>query len=331
MYASALLLSQGEVAPDVKLAAIPSKSLLVAGETAQMQTTVAMSDGSAVTNPVLTYFSSNESVATVTGTGLITGIAKGTATITTTVTSDKGTASTTSGITIEDEAPMDPIRYNFLNAFTESGNLYALGNLTQEPATSLNRVYGANVSAKAIGQSRSFQFFVPRTGHYLLSFRGYLYFSAGIGELTVDGQRIGTYDFYDSGSKFGPTVPMKTVELTEGNHTLTFKAIGRNPLATPGENYSMYASEWIMTPMLGPAVIQLTSELMKSLLLLNEAVQMQSSVTMSDGTAVTGTTISYTSDNPSVATISGSGVVTGIAEGTATITTTVVTDRGQLP
>jgi uncharacterized protein YjdB len=215
-----------------------------------------------------------------------------------------------------------------LNAFTGSGNLVTLGDLTKSPVTIFNKVYGAGISATAIGQSRSFQFVVPKSGHYLLSFEGYLYFSAGIGELAVDGQPIGTYDFYDPGSKFGPTVPMKTLELTEGNHVLTFKVIGRNRLARPGSNYSMYASKLIMTPMQGPAVVQLSSSPTKSLLQLNETTQMQTTVGMSDGTVTSGVIMSYASDNTSIATVSASGVVSGIRAGTAMITTTVASDQG---
>ena len=121
----------------------------------------------------------------------------------------------------------DPIRYDFLNAFTGGGSLIALGDLTAAPVTTRNKAYGAAISSQAIGESRSFQFVVPQTGTYSIAFQGYLYFSAGIGELLIDGQSIGTYDFYDPGSKFGPITPMGTLELTEGNHTLTLKVSGQ--------------------------------------------------------------------------------------------------------
>lgn len=226
-----------------------------------------------------------------------------------------------------DPAPA-PLKYNFLDAFSGSGNLTLVGKTTDLPATTRNSAYGAAISATAVGQSRSFQFIVPESGHYLISFKGYLYFKSGIGALSVDGTRIGTYDFYDPGSKFGPDTAMRTVELTAGAHTLTFTVIGRNPKATTGSNYSMYAASLTLTPMPGPAVVQLTAEPSKSLLLLNETAQMQTSVSMSDGTIITQPVIRYASDNESVVTVSPEGLLTGRGKGTATITTTVEAAEG---
>lgn len=226
-----------------------------------------------------------------------------------------------------DPAPA-PIKYSFLDAFSGSGNLMLVGKTTDPPATSRNSAYGAAISATAIGQARSFQFIVPKSSHYLISFKGYLYFKSGIGAISVDGTRIGTYDFYDPGSRFGPDTALRTVELTEGAHTFTLSVIGRNPKATAGSNYSMYAAGLTLTPMPGPAALQLSAVPSKSLLLLNETAQIQTSVSMSDGTAVTQPVYRFTSDNESVATVSTEGVITSRGKGTATITTTVEAAEG---
>ncbi|WP_010276742.1 heparinase II/III domain-containing protein [Paenibacillus senegalensis] len=143
--------------------------------------------------------------------------------------------------------------YDFLDAFSGDGDLRVLGDPNAAPVTIRNNAYGAGIDARSIGLSRSFEFSVPESGHYLLSFQGYLYFSAGIGELSVNGVSVGSYDFYDPGSVFGPVKPMKTLYLNEGDHVLTFEVIGRNPAATPGNNYSMYASKLFLEPVEEPS------------------------------------------------------------------------------
>lgn len=229
-----------------------------------------------------------------------------------------------------DAAPSAPIRYSFLNAFAGSGDLFALGNLAEAPATAYNKAYGAAISATAIGQSRSFQFAVPETGYYLISFQGYLYFKSGIGQLLVDGAPVGSYDFYDPGSRFGPDTPMKTMQLDAGSHILTFTVTGRNPAATAGTNYSLYASALTLTPMPGPSSLQLVSAPSKTLLLPGETAHMQTSVAMSDGTSVTHLQIAYASDNPSAVTVDVYGALAAVGTGTATVTTSVASDQGNV-
>jgi uncharacterized protein YjdB len=329
MYPSAFTLTPAEAPAFVALAAIPSRSLLLIGETSQISVTAGMSDGSPLGSAAITYNSSNETVATVGASGLITGIGKGNTVITTTVTSDQGTASRTSTVTVSDGLPtINPVLYNFLDAFSGNGSLVALGTLTDPPKTSKNNAYGAAISATAIGQVRSFRFVVPASGYYLVTFQGYLYFSSGIGEISVDGSPIGTYDFYDPGSRFGPTASLKTMALAEGSHTITFKVVGRNPRATSGSNYSMYATKLGLTPMPGPAQLQFSASPSKSLLMLNETAQMSTTYSMSDGTAITQPSVQFTSDNETVATVSTSGLMMGVGKGTAVITATLSSDQG---
>ncbi|PYI53807.1 FIMAH domain-containing protein [Paenibacillus flagellatus] len=229
---------------------------------------------------------------------------------------------------LADGAPAPAVRYSFLDAFSGSGGLFALGDLTAAPATTRNKAYGAAISATAIGQARSFQFTVPASGHYLISFQGYLYFKSGIGELSVDGAPIGRYDFYDPGSRFGPDTPMKTVWLEAGGHVLTLTVVGRNPAATTGSNYSMYASALTLVPMPGPAELRLTSEPSKTLLLPGETATMRTTVSMSDGTAVTNPRFGYASGDESVVTVDVYGTIRAIGRGTASITTSLASDQG---
>ncbi|GAA3408836.1 heparinase II/III family protein [Paenibacillus hodogayensis] len=224
------------------------------------------------------------------------------------------------------ETADEPVVYRFLDAFSGTGNLTALGVLTAPPVTTRNAAYGAAIGARAVGQSRSFQFAVAKTGTYSISFKGYLYFSAGIGQIAIDGTTAGTYDFYDPGSRFGPVVVLAERYLEAGNHTVTFTVTGRNRSATVGDNYSMYASELILTPV-EPKVL-LAAAPAKTGLTVGETASIRPYVSMSDGTPVTVTGVTYVSSAPAVAAISAEGTVTALSVGTAVVTTTAATNRG---
>lgn len=219
------------------------------------------------------------------------------------------------------EAAEPPAEYTymFIDAYSGDSNLRVLGDINEKPITRKVDLYGTSIAADAVGQSRSFDFDVPRTGYYLLEFQGYLYKAAGIGDLFIDEERIGRYDFYDPGSMFGPTVPLKTVYLTEGTHTITFQVAGRNPMADKGSNYSLYPYKFSLIEQEGLPSLQLSVSAAKQILLMNETTSVQASVYKSDGTPVNQTTFSYASENDHIASIDESGLITGLAEGSSVI------------
>lgn len=219
------------------------------------------------------------------------------------------------------EAAEPPAEYTymFIDAYSGDSNLRVLGDINEKPITRKVDLYGTSIAADAVGQSRSFEFDVPRTGYYLLEFQGYLYKAAGNGDLFIDEERIGRYDFYDPGSMFGPTVPLKTVYLTEGTHTITFQVAGRNPMADKGSNYSLYPYKFSLIEQEGLPSLQLSVSAAKQILLMNETTSVQASVYKSDGTPVNQTTFSYASENDHIASIDESGLITGLAEGSSVI------------
>lgn len=216
------------------------------------------------------------------------------------------------------EATGEPVRFNFADSFSGTANLRVLGDVSAVPITR-KQSYGASVSATGIGQSRSFEFDVPASGIYLVSFQGYLYFSSGIADLIVDGEKIGTYDFYDPGSTSGPLVPVKSIELTEGTHTFTLLVSGRNPDARQTSNYSLYPTQFTLTPQDGWPALELNAAA-KPMLLIGETVNVGATLRMSDGTPIPAPTYEYASSDPAVATVDAEGNVTGVGDGAATIT-----------
>lgn len=236
------------------------------------------------------------------------------------------TLSLTSAAVAEETADPPPIRYMFANSFSGQAEIRVLGDINAVPITR-KQSYGASIGATAIGQSRSFEFDVAAAGYYLISFQGYRYFSSGIGDLIIDGETIGQYDFYDPGSTYGPDIAIKTIELSAGTHELTLLVSGRNPSATQRSNYSLYPTALTLTPQASLAELQLTVDA-KERLLLDEVVNLQASLTMTDGTAVNDPTYQYASSDPAVASVDADGNVTALAGGTTTVTVTA-TGNGQ--
>ena len=78
--------------------------------------------------------------------------------------------------------------------------------------------------------------------------------------------------------------------------------------------------------------LEITTEL-PSFLVPTETLQLEAVLRDADGVAVVGVTITWTSSDQAVATVSSTGLVTAVAEGPSTITATVLTasDSAELP
>ncbi|GIP32497.1 heparinase II/III family protein [Paenibacillus sp. J2TS4] len=216
------------------------------------------------------------------------------------------------------EQPMEST-YRFIDAYSGNANIRVLGDINEKPITRKVDLYGTSIAADAVGQSRSFELDVPKTGYYLVNFQGYIYKAAGIGDLFIDDERIGQYDFYDPGSMFGPSVPLKTVYLTEGTHTLTFTVTGRNEHADKGSNYSLYPYQFTLIEQQGLPALHLEASTDKEVLLSNETTSVLAAVYKSDGTPVHQVNLSYSSDDSQIASVDESGLITGLAEGSTYI------------
>lgn len=73
----------------------PGESTLASGATIQLAAKVADQNGDAIADTEVTWSSSNDAVATVSDSGLVTAVASGTATVTAASGSAKGTATVT--------------------------------------------------------------------------------------------------------------------------------------------------------------------------------------------------------------------------------------------
>jgi alpha-tubulin suppressor-like RCC1 family protein len=85
----------GTVKPVASITVTPPTPTVALGGTAQLQATAKDADGAALTDRSMTWSSSDNAVATVSATGMVTGVAAGTSTITATSEGKSGTAAVT--------------------------------------------------------------------------------------------------------------------------------------------------------------------------------------------------------------------------------------------
>src|SRR5205823_14479891 len=81
--------------PVAAVAVTPASASLPAGQTVQLTATLKDANGNTLTGRTVTWASSNTAAATVTGSGLVSGVTAGTATITATSETVSGTAAVT--------------------------------------------------------------------------------------------------------------------------------------------------------------------------------------------------------------------------------------------
>ncbi len=109
-----------------------------------------------------------------------------------------------------------------------------------------------------------------------------------------------------------------TVAVVDANGNVSTKKIGSTQIIAAGASKVGTASVNVLPPAV--ATVQLTPS--SADILVGDVLQLVATPRDADGNALTGRTITWTSSTPAVASVSSSGSVTGLAQGTATITAT---------
>ena len=311
--------------PVASVTVSPASASVAQGQTTQLTATTKDANGNTLTGRVVTWASSNPSVATVNGSGRVTGVAAGSATITATSEGQSGT----SAITVTGPAPGCATSTTaFQNsAFTsQNGSFTATFDATPngtglDAATGLSsgaaaaytdlavilrfntsgtidaRNGGAYAAANSIpytaGTSYHFRVVVDVPSH---TYSAYVT-PAGAAELT-----IGTGFAFRTEQSGVTALANWALTAITGTHTVCNFAIAGSQPPVP-----------VATVTLAPASATL-----------NEGQTQQLTATLKDanGNILTGRSITWSSSNSSAATVSASGLVTGVAAGSATITAT---------
>ena len=265
----------------------PATASVTAGQTAQLTATPQDASGTPLAGRVVTWSSSNASVATVTGSGLVAGVAAGPATITATSEGKSGTAAitvtaaATNPGAVTDLAVTGVTDSSVTLAFTEVTDgtgapasydvRWAAGTITWASGTDVARGSCATpVSGSAIGARRSCTVLGLAAGvgyqFQVVAFRGTLNVNAVFGGLSNAA----------SGTTTASTAPVATVTVSPASANVVVGTL-QQFTATPKD---------------------------------------------AGGNPLSGRVVTWSSGNTAFATVSGSGLVTGVAAGTVAVTAT---------
>jgi len=109
-----------------------------------------------------------------------------------------------------------------------------------------------------------------------------------------------------------------TIAVVDANGNVSTRKIGSTEIVAAGASKVGTASVNVMPPAV--ASVQLTPS--SADILVGDVLQLNATPRDADGNALTGRTITWSSSNSSVASVSSSGSVSGLAQGTAVITAT---------
>ena len=242
---------------DVPVATVtvsPSPASVVAGQTVQLTATPKDANGNPLTGRVVTWSSSNTSVATVNGSGLVSGVVAGSATITATSEGRSGTSAIT---------------------------------VTPVPVASVT----VSPSPASVNEGRTVQLTAtPKDANgNPLSGRTIAWSSSNTAVATVSPSGLVT------GKVAGSATITATSEGQSGTSAITVVHV---PVAS-------------VTVSPSPASVQV-----------GQTAQLTATPKDASGNPLTGRVVTWASNNTSVATVNGSGLVSGVTAGSATITAT---------
>jgi len=240
--------------PVASVTVTPASANLQTGQTVQLTATARDASGNPLSGRVMTWTSTNTSIATVNGTGLVSGAGAGSATITATSEGQSGTS-------------------------TVTVTFVPVASVTVTPASASVQV-GQTVQLTA----------TPRDANgNALSGRAVTWSSTNTTVATVSG----------TGLARGATAGSATITATsEGQSGTSAVTVTVAPVAT-------------VTVSPAAAAIQP-----------GQTVQLTATTKDANGNILTGRTVTWVSNSNAAATVSSSGLVTGVATGTALITAT---------
>ena len=333
----------------------PNTAGIMVGGTQQLTVSTLDQNGSSI-NSTTTYSSSNNSVATVNNSGLITGVYSGTAVITATSISGGVTKIGISNITVSSPVPT-PVLSNIL--ITPTSSSIMVGN-TQQLATSASDQNGNPIYANiSFSSSNSAVATVSNTGLVkgILSGQATVTATAVNNGVIVKGSSIitikeipvltsivvspatfsvasgsqeqlavstldqnnnpiaATLSFSSSGASVATVNSSGLVTgITAGSATITATAVG-GAITLSG------TSEATVTP--APVLSNVILKPSTSSIMTGGSIQLTHSTLDQKGSPITAS-LSYSSSDPTIATVSNDGLVAGIRAGSVTVTATAV-------
>jgi len=274
-------------APVATVTVSPASASLTVGQSVQLNATLKDASGNVLNGRTVSWASGTSGVATVSGSGLVTGVAAGTATITATSEGVGGSVAMT--VTTPATPP------------ASVGDLAVVGTTSGSVTLSFTEV------SDGAGQPANYEI---RYAPGAMSWGSAPSVTSGTCATPVTGSLIGAKRTCTVLGLAAATA--YAFELVAYRGTLgqgaTFGALSNVVTASTGASTAPVAGVTV-----SPATATVT---------VGQTLQLSATLLDGNGNVLTGRPISWATSVGVVATVSGSGVVTGVAAGTATITAT---------
>jgi uncharacterized protein YjdB len=312
-------------APVASVTVSPASASLVVGATQQFTAVTKDAAGNTLAGRTVTWASSNTTVAAVSGSGLATGNAAGTATITATSEGKSGTATltitsancmTSAGAwqnrTLASQTGGFEAQFDATPANAAMDGVVGLANGAAADWTNLAAIVRFNATGTIDarnGGAYAAAAAIPYTAGTSYHFR-----------LDVN-LPAHTYDVYVTpagsaeqllGSGFAFRTEQATVSVL--NNLGVYADVGSETVC------NVALSPWTPPPPAPVATVTVSPAV--ATVAMGATLQLTATLTDALGNSLSGRVVTWASSAPSVATVSGSGLVTGLAVGTATITAT---------
>jgi len=317
----------------------PGQGSVMTGQTLQLSAVVTDDQGNVLTGRPISFTSGSPGIATVSATGLVTGVSPGSATITATSEGKTGTATVTVtpipvakvvvtpatpnvtvGQTVQLEVSVQSANNQELTGRTVTWSSGAPG-VASVSATGVvsglapgTAIIFANVEG-VVGMATVTVRQVP-VGSVVVSPQtatvpvgGAVQLSASVRDASgaeLQGRLVGWTSSDESIAVVSSTGSVTGIKI--GTATITASSEGKSGTATVTVTAAAVASVTVTPPTASVTVGQTTTLTAQTL--------------DANGSALTGRAVAWTSSNTGIATVSATGVVTGVAPGNATITAT---------
>jgi uncharacterized protein YjdB len=327
------------ILPVATVTVSPASATVVIGGTQQLSAVTRDSTGNTLTGRVVTWSSSNTAVAIVDANGLVTAVAEGSATITATSEGKNGTAAIT--VTL---MPVASVTVSPASASVRVGNTQQLSAVTKDAAgnTLTGRVVtwsSSNTAVATVNSSGLVTAVAVGSATITATSEG----KSGTAAITVTPVPVATVTVSPASAsiRVGSTQQLSAVTKDSAGNTLTGRVV---TWASSNTAVATVSSSGLVTgKVAGSATITATSEGKNGTAAITVTVAPVATVTVSPATAtivvtgtqqlsavtrdsagntLTGRVVTWGSSNTAIATMSGTGLVSGVAVGSVTITAT---------
>jgi len=327
------------VVPVASVAVTPPSASVTVGQTVQLTATPKDANGNPLSGRTVTWATSNAAVATVSGTGLVSAVAVGSATLTATSEGRSGTATVTVSAVPVSSVTVTPASASVLagqtvqlSATPKDANGNPLTGRVVTWATSSAAVATVNgsglVTGVAAGTATLTATSEGKSGTATVTVTVVPVASVTVSPASpsvLAGQTVQlTASTTDANGNplTGRVVTWATsnaaVATVNGSGRVTGVAAGSATITATSEGQSGTAT---VTVTAAP-VVSVTVSPASASVAVGQTVQLSATPKDGSGSTLTGRVVTWATSNAAVATVNGSGLVAGVAVGSATITAT---------